>query len=337
MFGDLNKVIISVVGNSISTGFSLVYNTKPFLERNIWLKDVLKKENIELKTYSFARPQDNNDEHIYRALVRNMKLSEINKKIQIDLSNHKRAMSRYHISDEDLQKYFSSNIKEDIGLKDVIKINQYGLANIVIYNGLTGSFLDVLTHKGNLLHAFKAFDRDLDNFKAFLKYVYLVNPSTQVYVCGVPNILGIGLFRRINNKAKKECFNYPNVTYVDSVKTKFIYSKNGKYHVDIHYDDDEYLKMNVNIFNSIGSNYKKNMLFTEFDNALHRYQDNIDVSMDDLFISLHEITFIYKELFDMKVYKELVKFYKLRYPFDYYYSPKEQVINFLKIKENYSI
>jgi len=39
----------------------------------------------------------------------------------------------------------------------------------------------------------------------------------------------------------------------------------------------------------------------------------------------------------IKVYKELVKFYKLRYPFDYYYTPKKEVINFLKIKENYSI
>ncbi len=337
MFGNLNKVIITCVGNSISSGFSLVYNTKPFLERNIWLKELFKKENIEINTYSFARPQDNNDEHIYRTLVKNMKLTDINKKVRVDFSNSKRAMSFYHINKDDLEKYYPINLKNDIGLKDIVEIKEKGTANIIIYNGLTGSFLDVLTHRGNLLHAFKAFDRDLDNFKAFLKYVYLVNPSTQIYVCGVPDILGIGLFRKINKKAKKECFNYPNVTYVDSVKTKFIYSKNGKKYIDIHYDDDEYLEMNNNVFKSISINYSKNRLFTEFDNVLHKYQDNPNANLDDLFIALHELTFIYKDLFDLKVYKELVKFYKLRYPFDYYYTPKKEVINFLKIKENYSI
>lgn len=337
MFGDLNNVIISCVGNSISSGFSLVYNTKPFLERNIWLKEVFKKEKIEINTYSFARPQDNNDEHIYRALVRNMKLTDINKKIRVDLSNSKRAMSFYHINKDDMEKYYPISLKNDVGLRDVVDNNEQGTANIIIYNGLTGSFLDVLTHKGNLLHAFKAFDRDLDNFKAFIKYVYLVNPNTQVYVCGVPNILGIGLFKRINSKAKKECFNYPNVTYVDSVKTKFIYLKKGKKYIDIHYDDEEYLEMNNNVLKAISNNYRKNKLFTEFDKVLHKYQDNTDANLDDLFIGLHELTFIYKDLFDIKVYKELVKFYKLRYPFDYYYTPKKEVINFLKIKENYSI
>lgn len=266
-----------------------------------------------------------------------MKLSEINKKVQIDLSNHKRAMGRYYITGEDKEKYYPLELEEDVGLRDIIEINDKDTANIIIYNGLTGSFLDVLTRGGNLLHAFKAFDRDLDNFKAFLKYVYLVNPSTQIYVCGVPNLLGIGLFRKINKKARKECFNYPNVTYVDSVKTKFFYLKNGKHYIDIHYDNDEYIKMNINVFSAINNNYTKNMLFTEFDNILHKNQDNVDANLDDLFIDLHELTIRYKDLFDEKLYKELVRFYKLRYPFDYCYSPKKQVINFLRIKENLSM
>lgn len=270
-----------------------------------------------------------------------MKLSEINKKIQIDLSDSERAMGSFYITDQDKKKYFPTEIEYDIGLRDIVEVNEKDTANIIIYNGLTGAFLDILTRKGNIFNAFKAFERDLDNFKAFIKYVYLVNPSTQVYVCGIPNILGIGLFRKINKKAKKECFNYPNVTYVDSVRTKFFYSKEGKKYIDIHYDDEEYVKMNINVFKSISDNYIKNNLFIEFDNIIRKYSENLETSCDDYAVVLHELTSKYKNIFSyksnndlIKIYNDLIKFYKSRYPFDYYYTPKEIIIGYLKLRKD---
>lgn len=270
-----------------------------------------------------------------------MKLSEINKKIQIDLSDSERAMGSFYITDQDKEKYFPTKIEDDIGLREIVEINEKDTANIIIYNGLTGAFLDVLTRKGNIFNAFKAFERDLGNFKAFIKYVYLVNPCTQVYVCGIPNILGIGLFRKINKKAKKECFNYPNVTYVDSVKTKFIYSKEGKKYIDIHYDDEEYIKMNINVFKSISDNYIKNNLFIEFDNIIRKYAENIETNCDDYAVVLHELTSKYRNILSyrsnndlIKIYNELIKFYKSRYPFDYYYTPKEIIIGYLKLRKD---
>ena len=99
--------------------------------------------------------------------------------------------------------------------------------------------------------------------------------------------------------------------------------------------------MNINVFKSISDNYIKNNLFIEFDNIIRKYAENIETNCDDYAVVLHELTSKYRNILSyrsnndlIKIYNELIKFYKSRYPFDYYYTPKEIIIGYLKLRKD---
>ena len=65
----------------------------------------------------------------------------VDKLIKIDLGNSKFSMRNFTI----LKNYCFS---EDLGITDLIKLDEEGLVNIIIYSGVTGSFLDNITRDG---------------------------------------------------------------------------------------------------------------------------------------------------------------------------------------------
>lgn len=69
--------------------------TKPLLLRNESIQSIMKKQNIYLERYHFARSQNNNDEHILEWLTSNIKESEIHILNRIDYGDGPNHMITY--------------------------------------------------------------------------------------------------------------------------------------------------------------------------------------------------------------------------------------------------
>lgn len=325
----ISSVNLTSVGNSIATGYSMNDSIKPLLLRN---EDLIKRCNFKLNLRAYARAQDNNDEHIFDWFLNNVKQSDINKKVQLDFISDK-GMPHGNIYNSDVIKYYPTEISDDIGLRDLVMKSEEGLANIIIYNGVTGSFLDNVTRHG-LHKGLYGFERDLVSLEASLKLIYLRNPYTQVYVCGIPNIAGIGITNLvINSKIRKVCKNYPNCVYISPVKQNFMYRKNDKLVVDVHYSDDEYLNLNKVILESIVNNYFPVKALTEFDVAMKKYSDVAEYGNKSDIGNIIDSVFSNYDLNDKQL-KEISKYFKERYPYDFYYTPRRDVINDIKSRRN---
>lgn len=325
----INSVNLTSVGNSIATGYSMNDSIKPLLLRN---DDLINRCNFKLNLRAYARAQDNNDEHIFDWFLNNVKQSDINKKVQLDFISDK-GMPHDNINNSDVIKYYPTEINNDIGLHDLIMQNDEDLANIIIYNGITGSFLDNVTRHG-LHKGLYGFERDLVSLESSLKLIYLRNPYTQVYVCGIPNIAGLGVTNVIiNSKIRKVCKKYPNCVYVSSVKQNFMYKKNSKLVVDVHYSDDEYLNLNKVILESIVHNYVPVKALIDFDIAMKKYSDVAEYGEKTDITELIDSVF-YKYNLNDKQLKEIGKYFKERYPYDFYFTPRRDVINDIKSRRS---
>lgn len=292
--------------------------------------------NISTELHSYARAQNNNDDRIFEWINSNIKESEINKQVHMDFGSESTSMQTKEFTQEDLDKYYPIDLKKDIGLKDVIKYNQEDTANIIVYNGYTGSFLDNITRKGKHYNLY-GFKRDLISLEAVLKQIYHTNPNTQVYVCGVPNLLKIHLTDLVNKNLKKVCKLYPNVTYVSSAPGNLIYNIEGHITIDPHHSMFEYLLLNKNIISAIKNSYFKNKMFIEFDQLLRKYSkigefQNHDIRNDKIVIDAIVTNLFnkYHQYITKKDLKELVSFFKEKYPHDYYYTNKKATLDALK-------
>lgn len=324
----ITSVNLTSVGNSIATGYSMNDSIKPLLLRN---EELINRSNFELNIRAYARAQDNNDEHIFDWFLNNIKQSDINKKVQLDFTSEK-GMPHKTINEEEVKKYYPIEITDDIGLRDLTKQKGEHLANIIVYNGITGSFLDNVTRKG--LHKnLYGFKRDLVSLESSLKLIYLLNPYTQVYVCGIPNILGLHLTNLINKDIKKICKMYPNCCYVSPSIQNLFYMKDGKIVGDVHYNQDEYLNLNKNILEAIMNNYIPMKALTEFDIAMKKYSDSAEYDeMPNIKEIMTNIFSRYK--FNNVQIKRIIKYFKERYPYDFYYTPRNEVIEDIKSRKS---
>lgn len=231
-----------------------------------------------------------------------------------------------------VEKYYPLEVQNDIGMDDLIKQSDSDLANIVVYNGFTGSFLDNVTRGGQhkLLGGFKI---DEDDIYASLKKIYDDNPNTQVYLCGMPNITGINLVYLENRKLKRLCKKFPNCVYVGPTPQHLLYSKDGKLSIDIHYNNEEYLNFNINIMQAIVNNYDFLKAFTKFDLFFKKLHDDNDFSkIDAEIISQYGETSI--ELRDQYIKNRVDSFYEKFFE-DNSLSAKQLKIVLNYCKENY--
>ena len=332
-----NYLSLTSLGNSIATGYSGKDMIKPLLLRNESLELVLKMNHINLETHSFARAQDNCDEHIFNWLINNTLENEINKMVHMDFGKEETSMLNPGLNEENLEKYYPMYSDNNKGLRDIIANNDLDRANIVVYNGYTGSFLDNITRKGKHFNLY-GFKRDLISLEAVLKYIYLTSPNTQIYVVGVPNLLGINITQLINKNLKRLCMLYPNITYVNGVAALHLIAKSdGKIAFDPHHTELEYLNLNKNIISSINKNYFKNKMFIEFDQVLKGYSNegqfgNHDIRRDKALVSklVTDLVGKYYKHIEQNDMKELLSFFKERYPHDYYYTDKKTIVDTIK-------
>ena len=354
----IKEVILTSLGNSIATGYSLVRKVQPLLLRNESIKDIFKKHEIDLDIFHFARAQNNGDEHIYDWIVNNRKLSDINKSVQVDYGNGKTSMDTPGFDRTKMNEYYPTYLEDDEGLQDIVLSNDDNLANIVVYNGCTGSFLDNVTRQGKISQKLTyGLNRDIKSLEATLKFIQFSNrfnnTNTQVYLCGAPNWLGIHLTDILNNKLKKVAQEYANVTYVDSVTAKVFYPKKDitdpnqvqsllkkitNIAVDMHYDEVEYLKFNNNIIEAINDNYLIKSVLINLDRQLYKLNSLVERGeFSEENINGEILRIVASELKRFEDTRQLQKFKNIainylieRFPYDFYYLQKSNIKNSLK-------
>ena len=348
--GIKNFTLISL-GNSIASGYSMVRTTKPLLLRNDSLPYIMKESGIDTNIHHFARAQNNNDEHIYSWITNNVKESEIHRLNRSDYSNEATSLPTNNITDKEMDLYYPIDIPDDVRLHDLIIKNDVNLANIIIYNGATGSFLDGITRQGSIgMQLMYGVKRDITSIEASLKLIQnsnrTNNSNTQVYLCGAPDFLGLKVSELINHKLKKLAKNYDNVVYVPPVRSKFIYNKVDekgsdlrKKAFDIHYDEEEYKEFNNNIISAINDNYLITSSLINVDRKFYHLSGEIETINKDLVSTPQEreeivLQIISSELKKFKEKKEMMRFLKrlnfyvkARFPYDFYYLGKKEVID----------
>ena len=335
----IKNLRITSVGNSIASGYSMVRTIKPLLLRNESLEEEMKKQGIDLELHHFARAQNNNDEHVFEWLMTNLTENEIHQYNRMDYSNLKNSMPSNGITQEKINLFYPIDLESSNGFRDIILESNPNLANILVYHGCTGSFLDNITRNGKisqmLMYGVK---RDLTSLSAILKFIQSSNridgSNTQIYLCGAPNFLGLNISSLINRRLKKLADQYANVTYVDPVKSKFIYKKynDGGYGVDIHYDEEEYLKLNNHIIESIIDNYQLNKSLIYVDRTLYRYSKDIEMypekiesdKIEEQMVSFLSTVVSSNE--DSVRFLKKTKLYLLeREPYDFFYLGKNNI------------
>ena len=234
-----------------------------------------------------------------------------------------------------------------MGLQDIILEYNPNMANIVIYNGCTGSFLDNITRNGKLTEKLTyGINRDTYGLEAILKYIQsenrINNTNTQVYICGVPNFLGINISEIINKKLKNIAEKYSNVNYIEPIKSKFFYEpinseKDNKLKPDIHYNEEEYLELNNNIIKSIIDNYLITEAIINIDRQFYYFSSNLEIENQDLINNPdyvqsyiiqcleNESSKITDENIKKEFYKKIKEYLISRTPYDFHYLKKNNI------------
>lgn len=356
----IKKFRLLSLGNSIGSGYSMVRTIKPLLLRNQTLEEVMSNNDIDIDIHHFSRAQNNSDEHIFDWIQSNITQSKFNESVRNDYSGSTTSMPSPGLDKSKIDEYYPINQNEEEGLKDIILKSDENLANIVVYNGCTGSFLDNVTRGGKITHKLTyGVKRDIKGLEATLKYIQYNNrfngSNTQIYICGAPNWLGIHLTDILNNKLKQIAKQYANTTYVDSVPAKIFYKKLNADKVtdpneaqsilskipfpavDMHYDETEYLKFNNNIIEAINDNFLVKKQLIGLDRELYKLNAFIEKSgkaefrtSEYLSSALAQIinkqcklcnTNLEKEEFQKMAYNYLMH----RLPYDFYYLGKKNI------------
>lgn len=338
---NVEKLNLISVGNSIASGYSWMDITKPLLYRDERIESIMAEKGIVLKRYHFARYANNNDEHVYSWFTRNISEEQMNYWNRVD-TNLTRVIG---LTEALIEKYYPHNPTENVGIRDIILSSNPNLANIVIYNGATGSFLDNVTRNGKhkLTTGIK---RDSISIEATLKDIQISNrfnrTNTQVYLCGAPRILNTpvtDIF--INSRLKKIASNYANVTYVPPIPRKVLYHS-PEYGIspDTHYDEEEYIVLLNQIIQSITTNYlqKKAMIDIDRDffNASRKIESGLIIDKDSIIedILKEHLEDLNMQGIDCNLFLLNLKSYLLeRQPYDFYYIGNDTIkkqINQLK-------
>ena len=347
------------VGNSIASGYSMVRTIKPLLLRNETIEKIMKDNGIDIERLHFARAQNNGDEHIFEWLENNIKLSEMYKLNRNDYSGGITSMQNHGLPEDQIGVYYPESVKDDKGLKEAALESNANLANVIVYNGLTGSFLDVVTRRGNIFkQLISSFDRDYRSLEATLKLIQTNNrknnSNTQVYICGAPDFLGLKISEIINHKLRKVTKKYANAVYVEPIKSKFFYTdlkateeedlttlqgKIKKYLKvpDIHYNEEEYLKLNNNIIRSILQNYMITKSMINVDRYFYNLSSKVEINKQELVndsealesFMTSELKTELKKLEDKNQKKEFLtkikEYLTERSPFDFFYLGKKEI------------
>lgn len=335
----VSNLNLTSIGNSISSGYSMINRTIPLLARMPFLASDMEAANINTRISHFAKARDNSDSLIVNFLLDNIKLKEVFTLNRRDMEKCS-DLPKAHFTAADMDKYYPRIVNNDIGLRDLLSESSNSLANIAIYNGATGSLIDNMTRNGHNLNPFSSVKKDIKSIEQFLYIVQNNNrvsgSTTQVYLCGVPSIL-FGLSNLcVNEHLRALANNYANVTYVEPVATKLIKDGIDGKGYDVHYNELEYAIFNQHIMSSIRDNYIINLLMIEIDTKLYQldsllkhstqrdYSDLISKLLETEIERYYELLKQYNININVFV-DNLVKYLESKYCHEFYYT-REQIV-----------
>lgn len=345
----IKKFYLTGAGNSLMSGYSTIFKTAPLFKRNTNLTAIFAKHDIDVIATHFARTQNNNDEHIYHYFSSNISEREMYRYNRID--NLKLDTPVVDMTEEETMEYYPENPTPNYHFKDSILTEEKDRANVLVYIGATGSFLDNIT-RGGFPKIISGFKRDFISISATLKEIQSSNrhnsTNTEVYLVGIPRYMNTPVTDILINRHLKEiAANYANVTYVEPIKAKLFYGLKP----DVHLSPEEYLDLNNSIMESINDNYISVMAMIEIDRFLFNLNEIIETSTleivdnadADKIAIMHEVAqkrlseslnpIIDKYLAMMEVenkdtqkFLDDIKTYiNERLPYDFYYLGKENL------------
>ena len=167
------ELILTALGNSISTGFSFCDQNMPLLDRNALLEIICEQYNIDLTKYKFARSENNSDQNTFNYILNNYTEKKINEMNRRDYEKYL-LNGQELLSKEKIKEYYGRLKASNIHIQDILFNTSDNAANIVIYNGCTGSFLDNITRGGK--HKYKnGVRKDLAHIEAILSMIQNAN------------------------------------------------------------------------------------------------------------------------------------------------------------------
>ncbi len=286
----IKRFYLTGAGNSLMSGYSMLHKTQPLFKRNTSLKAIFNKKDIEVLSVHYSRAQNNNDEHINDYFRNNITEKDIYALNRVDLL--KEDTPAINMTDELLGEYYPANPEGNYGFRDLVLEKDPELANVLVYIGATGSFLDNVT-RGGLPKLMSGFKRDYTSIESTLKDIQANNreqgTNTQVYLVGIPKYLGLPVIDlAINNHLKKMAQQYANVVYVEPIKAKLYYPKKG---FDTHLNEEEYLEYNNAIMESIYENYLPVDATIAIDRELNRLNKEIELNVTQSLADTNEMDY----------------------------------------------
>lgn len=329
----IKKLIITSMGNSISTGFSFCDENKPLLDRNALLEIMCEEYGIDLLKYKFARSENNSDQNTFNNIINNLSEEDINALNRRDYEKHL-SNGNALLSKEEIEKYYSNG--NNTPIRDIIFNNNESTANIVVYNGLTGSFLDNVTRGGK--HKLTGgIHKDLSYVDSIMGLIHNNNRendgNTQVYLCGAPRVLNTSIQEPFMNRHLKQIEKrYPHVTYVDNPSRHMLYK--GNFKVDLHYNKNEYLKLTHLIMKSFIDNYVLSSYMIDIDKELYKLNKSYEMNnkddkdckdvLDIIGYMTDAISFERPNL-EIELLKRTKSYLLERYPYDFFCFNKKAI------------
>lgn len=264
----MNYLNIGCVGNSIASGYSKGDEMISFFARS---KMYELGENINF--YSFARIRKNEESNILKWYSQNITHTDINRLLIDDLRIKQDRYVCY--GERQRQKYENIMYSVDVGFKDYIQLGN----NIVIYSGLSGTFTDVFRN-GTLkerIHILRSFKEDFEYLKILFVQFYMENPQIQIYVCGLPDIFGIGLTNLFDIYIKKAVSMVPNAVYLKGAPKNILLFLENQKEPDYHYSRPEYLILLCKIWKTVLINYIPLKMKNEILIELRQYNNEIEM------------------------------------------------------------
>lgn len=313
----IDFINIGSVGNSIASGYSKCDEMIPFFARSHMFE-----LSDKMYFYTYARVRRNEEINILNWYSSNLSHRDINKLLMSDILVKKQKYAGF--SDKQKELYERMANISNIGFRDYVCLKN----NIMIYNGLSGTFTDII-RKGTSVDRKKllnCFRNDFEFLKMFLLQVWLDNPKLQIYVCGLPDVMGIGVTNIFDKYMKKAIRLIPNAVYVKGTTRNYFSMLEGQKEIDYHYSKPEYLKLLCNVWESILNNYiilnYKNDILYELMNYNKQVEFKDTTSKGDPKIIRNLIvkcTEKYKDLMikynidEQKIKREIWKFYNKNY------------------------
>ena len=303
----------------------------PLLDKNSGLKEEGESKGVDVDTYQFALPENNSSPRINEHIRNNLSEAEMQSINREYYGREKYNNFKGLLDTKQLQEYFSGGSDEKI--QDRLQASGDKLANIVILNLGTGSFLDLFSRHGAITveSVANSLSRDYAGIREILNMIQANNrkygTNTQVYLCGAPRVLNTAVTDIfMNSQIKRIAEEYANVTYVSSIpRQPFYKSDDGKIIPDVHYNETEYLELLAKVEKNIVANYKLKDMLIDLDRELHTMSDTNDFNgegytIDDALELVDMLASKYANEFGS--YNDFIKaaatYVKRIYPFELY-------------------